>query len=167
MKKTILYLSLAAVTAAACVKEQNPGVDASEKTLVPMEFLACSEMTKTALAEDGMSVEWIEGDQVAIFDGSNMNGDADEGQRFKAMSSGESVVISGEADPAAEEYFAIYPFSSGHSLNNGVFTTQIKSQQTVKAGSMAENCAVVVGKAEAGSSTMEFYQEAMAGGVKG
>ena len=155
MKKTIFYLALAAA-AVSCVKEQNPGVEAPEKTLVPMEFVACSEMTKTVLAEDGMSVEWIEGDQVAIFDGSNMNGEADEGQRFKALDSGASVVIAGEADPAIEEYYAIYPFSSGHSLNNGVFTTQIKAQQTVQAGSMAENCAVVVGKAVAGSTKMEF-----------
>lgn len=156
MKKTIFYLALAAVAAVSCVKEQNPGAQAPEKTLAPMEFLACAEMTKTALADDGMSVEWIEGDQVAIFDGSNMNGDADEGQRFKAQSSGAAVLLAGEADPVAQEYYAIYPYSSGHSLNNGVFTTQIKAQQTVQAGSMAQNCAVVVGKAVAGSTKMEF-----------
>ena len=156
MKKTIFYLALAAVVAVSCVKEQNPGVEAPEKTLVPMEFLACAEKTKTALADDGMSVEWIEGDQVAIFDGSNKNGDADEGQRFKAQSSGAAVLLAGDADPAAQEYYAIYPYSSGHSLNNGVFTTQIKAQQTVQAGSMAENCAVVVGKAVAGSTKLEF-----------
>jgi len=155
MKKTVFYLALAAA-AVSCVKEQNPGVEAPEKTLVPMEFVACSEMTKTTLADDGMSVEWIKDDQVAIFDGSNMNGDADEGQRFKAQSSGASVVLAGEANPAAPEYYAIYPFSSGHSLKNDEFTTQIKAQQTVQAGSMAENCAVVVGKAEAGSPNMEF-----------
>lgn len=155
MKKTIFYLALAAA-AVSCVKEQNPGVEAPEKTLVPMEFVACSEMTKTTLAEDGMSVEWIEGDQVAIFDGSNINEDVDEGQRFKALSSGASVILAGEADPAAQEYYAIYPYGSGHSFANGVFTTQIKAQQTVQAGSMAHDCAVVVGKAEAGSSNMEF-----------
>lgn len=155
MKKTIFYLALAAA-AVSCVKEQNPGVEAPEKTLVPMEFVACSEMTKTTLAEDGMSVEWIKGDQVAIFDGTNMNGDADEGLRFYAQSSGVETLISGNANPAVQEYYAIYPFSSGHSLNNGVFTSTIKAQQTVKAGSMADDCAVVVGKAEAGSTTMEF-----------
>lgn len=155
MKKTIFYLSLA-VLAVSCVKEQNPDVQAPEKTLAPMEFLACAEQTKTALAEDGMSVEWIEGDQVAVFDGSNINGEADEAQRFYARSSGPEALISGEADPAAEEYYAIYPFSSGHSLKNGVFTTQIKAQQIVESGSMAGNCAVVVGKAVAGSTKMEF-----------
>lgn len=156
MKKTIFYLALAAVAAVSCVKEQNPGAQAPEKTLAPMEFLACAEKTKTALADDGMSVEWIEGDQVAIFDGSNMNGGADEGQRFKAQSSGAAVLLAGEADPAADEYYAIYPFGSGHSLKDGVFTSTIKAQQTVTAGSMAENCAVVVGKAVAGSTKMEF-----------
>ena len=155
MKKTIFYLALAAL-AVSCVKEQNPGAQAPEKTLAPMEFLACAEQTKTALAEDGMSVEWIKDDQVAIFDGSNMNGDADEGQRFKAQSSGAAVLLAGEADPAAVEYYAIYPYGSGHSLKDGVFTSTIKAQQTVTAGSMAENCAVVVGKAVAGSTKMEF-----------
>lgn len=156
MKKTIFYLALAAVAAVSCVKEQNPGAQAPEKTLAPMEFLACAEMTKTALADDGMSVEWIEGDEVAIFDGSNKDGDADEGQKFKAQSSGASVVIAGVADPAAQEYYAIYPYGSGHSFANDVFTTQIMAQQTVQAGSMADDCAVVVGKAEAGSPNMEF-----------
>ena len=156
MKKTIFYLALAAVAAVSCVKEQNPGAQAPEKTLAPMEFLACAEMTKTALADDGMSVEWIEGDQVAIFDGSNMNEEADLGQKFKAQSSGAAVLLAGEADPAAEEYYAIYPYGSGHSLEAGVFTSTIKAQQTVTAGSMAENCAVVVGKAVAGSTKLEF-----------
>lgn len=156
MKKTIFYLALAAVAAVSCVKEQNPGAQAQEKTLAPMEFLACAEKTKTALADDGMSVEWIEGDQVAIFDGSNKNGDADEGQRFEAQSSGAAVLLKGEADPAVQEYYAIYPYGSGHSLKADVFTSTIKAQQTVKAGSMAENCAVVVGKAVAGSTKMEF-----------
>ena len=155
MKKTIFYLALAAV-AVSCMKEENPGVQTPEKSLAPMEFLACAEQTKTVLAADGMSVEWIEGDQVAVFDGSNMKEDADEGQRFKALSSGASVTLAGEADPAAQEYYAIYPYSSGHSYANGVFTTQIKAQQTVKVGSMAGNCAVVVGKVEAGSSNIEF-----------
>lgn len=155
MKKTIFYLSIAAL-AVSCVKEQNPGAQAPEKTLAPMEFLACAEQTKTILAEDGESVEWIEGDQVAVFDSSNMNGETDEGQRFYARSSGPEALISGEADPAVGEYYAIYPFSSGHSLKNGVFTTQIKAQQIVEPGSMARNCAVLVGKAVAGSTKMEF-----------
>ena len=155
MKKTIFYLSIAAL-AVSCVKEQNPDVQVPEKTLAPMEFLACAEQTKTILAEDGESVEWIEDDQVAVFDGSNMNGEADEGQRFYARSSGPEALISGEADPAVDEYYAIYPFSSGHSLKNGVFTTQIKAQQIVEPGSMARNCAVLVGKAVAGSTKMEF-----------
>lgn len=156
MKKTIFYLALAAVAAVSCVKEQNPGAQAPEKTLAPMEFLACAEKTKTALADDGMSVEWIKGDKVAIFDGSNINEGADLGQSFKAQSSGAAVLLAGEADPAAEEYYAIYPYDSGHSLKDGVFTSTIKTQQTVTAGSMAENCAVVVGKAVAGSTKLEF-----------
>ena len=154
MKKTIFYLSLA-VMAMSCVKEQNPGTAAPEKTLSHMEFTATVEVaTKTALDqidEAGATVKWLEGDQVAVFDGSNINAENgnDEGLRFQAQSEGSSVVISGEADAAAAEYYAIYPFSSGHSMSaENVFTTQIKAQQIVSAGSMADDCAVLLAKAE-------------------
>ena len=154
MKKTIFYLSLA-VMAMSCVKEQNPGALAPEKTLSHMEFTATVEVaTKTALDqidEAGATVKWLEGDQVAVFDGSNINAENgnDEGLRFQAQSEGSSVVISGEADAAAAEYYAIYPFSSGHSMSaENVFTTQIKAQQIVSAGSMADDCAVLLAKAE-------------------
>lgn len=149
MKKSILFLSLA-VMALSCAKEQNPGVQIPEKT--SMKFTAVAEeVTKTALDQDGASVKWLAGDQVAVFDGSNINAENgnDEGVRFQAQSEGTSVVISGEANPAAAEYYAIYPFSSGHSMSaENVFTTQIPAQQLVSAGSMADDCAVMLAKAE-------------------
>ena len=88
---------------------------------------------------------------MAVFDGSNINAENgnDEGVRFQAQSEGTSVVISGEANPAAAEYYAIYPYSSGHSMSaENVFTTQIPAQQLVSAGSMADDCAVMLAKAE-------------------
>lgn len=150
MKKTLFYISLA-VMAISCVKEQNPGQDI-QKELVPMEFNAITEaaqdeISKTSLAADGASVEWIAGDKVMIFDGSNVDGDTDKGVLFQAQSSGAKVVISGEADPAAEEYYAIYPSASGKMSLDNVFSSKIASQQIVTAGTMADDCAVMIAKA--------------------
>ena len=66
MRKSIFCLSLA-VLAVSCAKEINPG--ASEQNLAPMQFEISVEATRTALASDGKSVNWIDGDKVAIFDG--------------------------------------------------------------------------------------------------
>ena len=150
MKKTLFYISLA-VMAISCVKEQNPGQDI-QKELVPMEFNAITEaaqdeISKTSLAADGASVEWIAGDKVLIFDGSNVDGETDKGVLFQAQSSGAKVVISGEADPAAEEYYAIYPSASGKMSLDNVFSSKIASQQIVTAGTMADDCAVMIAKA--------------------
>ena len=150
MKKTLFYISLA-VMAISCVKEQNPGQDI-QKELVPMEFNAITEaaqdeISKTSLAADGASVEWIAGDEVMIFDGSNVDGDTDKGVLFQAQSSGAKVVISGAADPAAEEYYAIYPSASGKMSLDNVFSSKIASQQIVTAGTMADDCAVMIAKA--------------------
>lgn len=154
MKKTLFYISLA-VLAMSCVKEQTPGAQDTQKNLESMEFNALTEgVTKTALAADGSSVEWIEGDEVLIFDGSNVDGETDKGVKFTAQSSGSSVVISGAADPAAAEYYAIYPSASGKMSLENVFTSKIGSQQIVTAGTMADDCAVMIAKAS--DKNMQF-----------
>lgn len=148
MKKTLFYISLA-LLATACVKEQNPGEEAPQKNLVPMEFNASTETaTKTVLADDGCSVEWLEGDEVLVFDGSNVDDTTDKGVKFTAQSSGASVVISGEADPAAAEYYALYPAASGKMSLENVFTSKIGSQQIVTAETMGDDYAVMIAKAE-------------------
>lgn len=148
MKKTLFYISLA-LLATACMKEENPGAEAPQKNLVAMEFNASTETaTKTALADDGCSVEWLEGDAVLVFDGSNVDGSTDKGVKFTAQSTGASVVISGEADPAATEYYAIYPAASGKMSLENVFTSKIASQQIVTAETMADDCAVMIAKAD-------------------
>lgn len=154
MKKTLFYISLAFL-ATACMKEQNPDTATPQKPLVPMEFNALTEnATKTALADDGCSVEWLEGDEVLVFDGSNVDGETDKGVKFTAQSSGASVVISGSADPAAAEYYALYPSTSGKMSTSNVFTSKVGSQQIVTAGTMADDYAVMIAKAE--GKNMQF-----------
>lgn len=148
MKKILISISIA-VLAISCVKQPNPGSQEAAPALEPMSFNACAEdMTKTSLGSDGASVMWNKGDKVRVFDGSNINSETgnDSGQVFTAQASGSSVVISGSADPASEEYYAIYP-SSGSMNQNKEFSANIPSQQLVSAGSFAADCAVMVAKA--------------------
>lgn len=148
MKKILISVSVA-LLAISCVKQPNPGSQDVVTVLEPMAFNACAEdMTKTSLGSDGASVMWNKGDKVRVFDGSNINSETgnDSGQLFTAQASGSSVVISGSADPASEEYYAIYP-SSGSMSQSKEFSANIPSQQIVSAGSFAADCAVMVAKA--------------------
>lgn len=138
MKKTIFYLALA-ILATSCVKENAPVTNESEAQLVPMEFVTSVEDTKTYLDEDGQSVLWIKGDKVAVFDGTS------EKKTFEAQESGAEVTLKGEA-ATADEYYATYPVYG--TMTDGVFTATVSAQQNAKMGSMSNNCAVVVAKAE-------------------
>ena len=142
MKKTIFYLSMA-VLAMSCVKENNPEGNAPEAQLVPMEFETTVETTKTALGEDGKTVLWKQGDEVAVFDGTA------EKKKFVAQSEGAVTTLAGEA-AAAEEYYAVYPYNATRD-ESGVFTVTVNAQQNAVAGSMAEKSAVIVAKAEGNS----------------
>ena len=138
MRKSIFCLSLA-VLAVSCAKEINPG--ASEQNLAPMQFEISVEATRTALASDGKSVNWIDGDKVAIFDGGA------SGKEFTVQSSGAGSTLSGSADPEAADYYAVYPYDGAAAADNK-FTSSISSQQIVTAGTMADDCAVLIAKAE-------------------
>lgn len=138
MKKTIFYLALA-ILATSCVKENAPVTNESEVELLPMEFVTSVEDTKTYLDEDGQSVLWIKGDKVAVFDGTS------EKKTFEAQESGAEVTLKGEA-ATADEYYATYPVYG--TMTDGVFTATVSAQQNAKMGSMSNNCAVVVAKAE-------------------
>ena len=82
------------------------------------------------------------------------NFDAGKGVKFTAQSSGASVVISGSADPAAAEYYALYPSTSGKMSTSNVFTSKVGSQQIVTARTMADDYAVMIAKAE--GKNMQF-----------
>ena len=139
MKKTIFYLSLA-VMAMSCVKENAPVANESEVELLPMEFVTTVEATKTTLHEDGKTVLWKQGDEVAVFDGTETK------KKFTADKAGASVTLSGEA-AAADEYYATYPYY-GSMTSAGVFSVSVSTTQNAVVGSMANKCAVLVSKAE-------------------
>ena len=139
MKKTIFYLALA-ILATSCVKENAPVTNESEVELFPMAFETTVEATKTSLADDGKTVLWKQGDEVAVFDGTDVK------KKFTADNAGASVTLSGEA-AASDEYYATYPYY-GSMTSAGVFSASVSATQTAVVGSMANKCAVLVSKAE-------------------
>ena len=124
MKKNLLAIVLgtaAVVTAISCSNKDNFEPAASER--VPMQFSAGTPaITKTAIAEDGTSVVWSEGDAIGIFD-TQINkfdliaGDGTSQGRF-----------SGFALPGAE-YYALYPYDEAASISGSTISATLPSAQ--------------------------------------
>ena len=124
MKKnllTIVLLGTAAAAAISCSNKDNLEPAASER--VPMQFSAGTPaITKTAIAEDGTSVVWSEGDAIGIFDTQINKFDIIAGA---STSSGR---FSGFALPDAE-YYALYPYDTDAAIAGGIITATLPSTQ--------------------------------------
>lgn len=153
----------AVAMAASCAKEINPDVVTPEVELVPMEFVSSIE-TKTQLASDGLNVQWIAGDEITVFDGTNTESVTendvevtyDQGRKFVAQSAGSATSFTGEAAVSAAEYYAVYPYSSSAKMNatSNLMTASLPAQQTAVAGSFADDLSVLVAKAD--GNTLNF-----------
>ena len=157
MKKnllTIVLLGTAAAAAISCSNKDNLEPAASER--VPMQFSAGTPaITKTAIAEDGTSVVWSEGDAIGIFD-TQINkfdliaGDGTSEGRF-----------SGFALPDAE-YYALYPYDETASIAGGIISATLPSAQYSTAdGTFSTMLNPAVAKADASNSLAFDYVAAM------
>lgn len=124
MKKNFLTIALSATAVAmavSCANKENTEPQVSER--VPMQFAAGSpELTKTAIAEDGTSVVWSEGDAIGVFDTQINKFDIIAGA---GTSSGR---FSGFALPDAE-YYALYPYDTDAAIAGGIITATLPSTQ--------------------------------------
>ena len=157
MKKnllTIVLLGTAAAAAISCSNKDNLEPAASER--VPMQFSAGTPaITKTAIAEDGTSVVWSEGDAIGIFD-TQINkfdliaGDGTSEGRF-----------SGFALPDAE-YYALYPYDETASIAGGIISATLPSAQYSTAdGTFSTMLNPAVAKADASNSLAFEHVAAM------
>ena len=164
MKRLILFFFAVALLS-SCIEETLP-VDSPAAESAPAfsgvreNFVSPGKGTKTILRYD-RSVEWTEGDEVGLFDGTiidrndaNMPNEAavDDGWRvsykYVAASNGNETSFSYEYNtndsedhkshvPApVEEYFLIYPWSPNFIAHpsRGEFRCWIKKEQTAEAG---------------------------------
>ena len=118
-----MVLGAAAIASAvSCSEKENEGPVLSER--VPMQFTAGTPSldTKTAIASDGKSVVWSEGDIIAVFDGQTNKFELVDGA---GTSSGK---FNGFALPDGE-YHALYPYSEDASMSGSVISAALPSVQ--------------------------------------
>lgn len=148
----ILTLAAAVLTLAACGNEEfienNPGNEAAKP--VPMTFTAGMPQTRTQL--DGLNVNWVEYDEIAIWDGSG------EYQKFMVDAesiNGSNATFSGTALPDAD-YTAFYPLIAVESMDATSVVFNLPAEQTAVAGTFANQLAPSLAKATGGSTNLEF-----------
>lgn len=125
-----MVLGAAAIASAvSCSEKENEGPVLSER--VPMQFTAGTPSldTKTAIASDGKSVVWSEGDIIAVFDGQTNKFELVDGA---GTSSGK---FNGFALPDGE-YHALYPYSEDASMSGSVISATLPSVQYSTADGM-------------------------------
>ena len=153
MKTTrILSLAAAVLTLAACGNEEfienNPGNGAAKPEF--MTFTASAPQTRTQL--DGLNVNWVESDEIAIWDGSG------EYQKFMVDAesiNGSNATFSGTALPDAD-YTAFYPLIAVESMDATSVNFNLPAEQTAVAGTFANQLAPSLAKATDGSTDLVF-----------
>ena len=146
MKKYFIFLA-AALTAVAC--SQNELQDPNENSLeIPQNGFYAGIESKVTLEED-YSLSWEEGDQVAIWNGTEMLAP------YVAQTSGKTTVLLGEEVDQTIAHYAFYPYESVVEFEGNTVTAVIPGQQTPKVGTFPFNPSVAY--APAGEQTLQFY----------
>lgn len=142
--------ALASSLLGACTNDEdvmmNNG-DASAKT--PMTFTAGTAQTRTALGDDGKAVNWVVGDAIAVFDGT-------EKLEFTTQDAGATATFTGEARPAGS-YTAFYPYANVTGISNETITFTLPAEQTAATGSFANGLAPSWAQTADGSNWLQFH----------
>ena len=115
---------------------------------VPMTFTAGSVQTRTALGDDGTAVNWVKGDAIAIFDGTETN-------EFTTQDAGASVTFTGTAHQA-DTYTAFYPFGNVTEITATTITFNLPEEQTAVAGGFASGLVPSWAQTAEGSTSLQF-----------
>ena len=156
MKKYIqsMMAFAAIVSFASCSSEDNNTTIENESAVKVMTFTATqegdSQSTRAAISStDSKVINWKEGDQISIFDGTNNN-------QFTLTGGAESTSgkFSGEAGQSPS-YIAVYPYQSTASLSgDGVTNVTLPATQTATDNSFDKNAALMM--AQSNSNTLNF-----------
>ena len=156
MKKYIqsMMAFAAIVSFASCSSEDNNTTIENESAVKVMTFTATQEgdeqSTRAAISStESKVINWEEGDQISIFDGTNNN-------RFTLTDGVESTSgkFSGEAGQSTS-YTAVYPYQSNASLSgDGVTNVTLPATQTATDNSFDKNAALMMAKSD--NTTLTF-----------
>ena len=102
--KTYIYGIVACLSLVACSDEDVIGFDS--QSLVPMTIEALSDATRTVLSEDGTTVMWADGDEIAVYDFQTTK------HQFQSSESSEGrTKFKGQVTAKTEPFAAIYPYA--------------------------------------------------------
>ena len=156
MKKYIqsMMAFAAIVSFASCSSEDNNTTIENESAVKVMTFTATQEgdeqSTRAIISNtDSKVINWEEGDQISIFDGTNNN-------RFTLTDGVESTSgkFSGEAEQSTS-YTAVYPYQANASLSgNDVTNVTLPATQNATDNSFDKNAALMM--AQSDNTTLNF-----------
>ena len=102
MKKFIILLSAVALFASCQEVIENPNQPEAAVSKVPMVLE--SVITKTVLADDGLSIHWETGDVFSVFDNLGNN------EKFTTTDAGASARFEGSVLSTANDFYAMVPY---------------------------------------------------------
>ena len=148
-----MTIAALALLLAACGNEEILENNESGSTgKVHMTFTAGMPQTRTSLGEDGLAVNWTQGDLVAIYDGTETI------CKFEATEvSGSTATLEGEAK-VTDTYTAFYPYTDDGTLtlDNTAITFTLPATQTAVAGGFANGLNPSWAQATGGSKNLTF-----------
>ena len=156
MKKYIqsMMAFAAIVSFASCSSEDNNSTIENESATKVMTFTATQEgdeqSTRAAIStSDSKVINWEEGDQISIFDGTN-----NKQFTLKDGKGTPNATFTGEALESGS-YTAVYPYQSTASLSgNDVTNVTLPATQTATDNSFDKNAALMM--AQSNSNTLNF-----------
>ena len=156
MKKYIqsMMAFAAIVSFASCSSEDNNSTIENESATKVMTFTATQEgdeqSTRAAIStSDRKVINWEEGDQISIFDGTN-----NKQFTLKDGKGTPNATFTGEALESGS-YTAVYPYQSTASLSgNDVTNVTLPATQTATDNSFDKNAALMM--AQSNSNTLNF-----------
>ena len=131
----------------ACTSEDDELTNYNGKK-VPMTFTAGSVQTRTALGDDGKAVNWVNGDAIAIFDGTETN-------EFTTQDAGATASFTGTAHQA-DTYTAFYPYANVTEITATTITFNLPEEQTAVAGGFASGLVPSWAQTAEGSTSLKF-----------
>ena len=147
MKKYILpFMSIALLMAmASCSSSDDEVAEIKEESkLIPMTFTATQESnagTRAALST-GNSVVWQTDDKISVFDGTGAEGN----HEFALTGDVKEGKFSGNASPDATKFTAVYPYTSGATLESDgrVSGITLPAEQTATLNSFDPKAALMM-----------------------
>ena len=151
MKKFIILLSAVALFASCQEVIENPNQPEAAVSKVPMVLE--SVITKTVLADDGLSIHWETGDVFSVFDNLGNN------EKFTTTDAGASARFEGSVLSTANDFYAMVPYRTTNTTfdyENRTLRTYLVTGQKGSINSFENKRMISVAKVDVENAKVSF-----------